>query len=179
VWPLFFRANQVHPIENGIFSCFPTRHFQWLWNHPIERRIAEIPDRRHYTQNVGQNPAETAYAEKAETLAEAHEKSKQLKKDIGKTWDKIYCKESKPRIIWEWKQIIWKNMRLIWKRELELKENIKESKSLRDTQVVKVPVERVGPVISEVAKLSGKTVDRVPSASTVNIIVNSKLVVAQ
>ena len=40
----FFRAYQVHPIENGIFSCFPTRHFQCLWNHPIERRIPEIPD---------------------------------------------------------------------------------------------------------------------------------------
>jgi len=40
------------------------------------------------------------------------------------------------------------------KKELELKENIKESKSLRATQMVKVPVERVGPVISEVAKLS-------------------------
>ena len=45
-----FRAYQVHPIENGIFSCFPTRHFQCSWNHPIERRIAEIPDRRHYTE---------------------------------------------------------------------------------------------------------------------------------
>jgi len=44
---------------------------------------------------------------------------------------------------------------------------------------MKVPVERVGPVLSEVAKLCGKTVDRVPSASTVNRIVNSKLAVSQ
>jgi len=32
------------------FLCFPTRHFQSLRNHPIERRISETPDRRHYTE---------------------------------------------------------------------------------------------------------------------------------
>jgi len=32
------------------FLCFPTRHFQYLWNHPIEWEISEIPDRRHYTE---------------------------------------------------------------------------------------------------------------------------------
>ena len=32
------------------FLCFPTRHFQCLRNHPIERRISEIPLRRHYTE---------------------------------------------------------------------------------------------------------------------------------
>ena len=32
------------------FLCFPVRHFQCLWNHPIERRISEIPNRRHYTE---------------------------------------------------------------------------------------------------------------------------------
>ncbi|WAR10687.1 hypothetical protein MAR_035763 [Mya arenaria] len=37
---------------------------------------------------------------------------------------------------------------------------------------MKVPVERVGPVIKEVAKLCGKTVDRTPSAATVNRIVD-------
>lgn len=44
---------------------------------------------------------------------------------------------------------------------------------------MKVPVERVGPVIKEVSKLCGKTVDRVPSAATVNRIVDSKLAVSQ
>lgn len=44
---------------------------------------------------------------------------------------------------------------------------------------MKVPVERVGPVIKEVAKLCGKNVDRLPSASTFNRIVDSKLAVAQ
>jgi len=32
------------------FLSFPTRHFQCLLNHPIERRISEIPERSHYTE---------------------------------------------------------------------------------------------------------------------------------
>ena len=33
---------------------------------------------------------------------------------------------------------------------------------------MKVPIERVGSVIKEVAKLCGKNVDRIPAATTVN-----------
>lgn len=208
----------------------------------------------------------TKVKEKAETLAETREKSKQLKRKLQRLETKFTAKNAKLELYENenkqlkqvikskernMKQVNYKLGKKIVKNskcrlslinmkntELELKENIKEYKSevanLRDTlrvneEVVasatqtakelaeanltidymqallndspdvqlcdetsskynnetvmcvmnltdmKVPVERVGPVISEVAKLCGKTVDRVPYASTVNRIVDSKL----
>jgi len=42
----FFRAYQVHPIENGIFSVSP--HVIFSAYEIIQ--ISEIPERRHYTE---------------------------------------------------------------------------------------------------------------------------------
>jgi len=45
------------------FLCCPTRHFQCIWNHPIERRISEIPDRRPYIQKCRSKVSLDSYAE--------------------------------------------------------------------------------------------------------------------
>ena len=45
------------------FLCLPIRHFQCLWNHPIEWRITEVPERRHI-QKCRSKVSLDSYAEK-------------------------------------------------------------------------------------------------------------------